>query len=302
MAAVLLTTTASGAELPEYSQSQEYSGERHGGAYVRDVLTGEVKYIPESDNCSDSVEDNEGYLEYTESEKLPQPRMVKNLVAVDDTTIMNYNRHTVHISISTASGKKYQGTGFLIAPNIVVTAAHVIYNEKYGGGYWASGAEITPAKQSDGTAPYGTAESSTLICSGDWISDPQPKNDWGVIVLNSNIGNRAGCFQLNPPALSYLWKEIELTGYIENTQYMADGSISASYSKVLESGNAYVEKGMSGGPCYIRSSTGVCLVIGINVDYLSQDSAGKFHTTTRFRKIDNSLYDKLISYCEEYAI
>lgn len=160
---------------------------------------------------------------------------------------------------------------------------------------------VTPGKQSNGSAPCGTAKAKLGVCGEGWISDFDLDDDWGIIILDSNIGDSAGTFILNSPALSYLWKDVEANGYIGNIQYTSSGSISASKSKTLESLNVYVEKGLSGGPCYIRSNTGVPLVIGIISNYLSPEYNKDLHIKTIFRKIDTSLYNKLKSYCEEYA-
>lgn len=301
MTAVMLTITASAAEFPEYSQDQGLFVIEEGGAFAKDLITGEVSYLPPAGDRPYAGKTVKSEPENAESERIPQAIMPDNRVVINDTTAKPSSRQTVHIKFTGANGQTSIASGCLIAPNLVLTAGHVVYNPAYGGGYWASEAIITPGRQVNGTAPYGTAKSKLLICGGGWMSNYDYDDDWGVIVLDTNIGDRAGWFQLNSPPLSYFGKKIEANGYDGQNPYTAEGTVSASKSKTIESTNIYTQAGMSGGPCYIKSDTGVCLLIGVISLGLSYDKDGILLSHSIFRKIDKSLYNNLISYCEEYA-
>lgn len=139
LAAVMLSASAYGAEVPECTQGQ-FDVEKRGGAVEKDFLTGEVKYVPESDFYSYVDDEDVGYedsssFDSTGSEEQIQSYMSNNLKKITDTTTSIAARQTVHLKISTTNDP-YTATGFLIAPNIVVTAGHNLYNSEYGGGYW----------------------------------------------------------------------------------------------------------------------------------------------------------------------
>ncbi len=84
---------------------------------------------------------------------------------------------------------KRVGTGFLISDNIVVTAGHCVYNQKYG---WATSITVIPGK--DGYSvfndPYGVATSKRLGVSKEWHREGDTAYDWGTIkIVDSLVGN-----------------------------------------------------------------------------------------------------------------
>ncbi len=89
-----------------------------------------------------------------------------------------------------------ESTGSMISPNAVLTAAHSLYNSSKGG--WPIRVEVTPAAYGscylvNPHAPYGTATAREIVISLPFFENGSvPQWDWGVIRLNSNVGNYSG--------------------------------------------------------------------------------------------------------------
>lgn len=65
-------------------------------------------------------------------------------------------RNTVYIQVTAPNGSSYRGTGFMIGPSAVATAAHVVYNTQYGGDNYAESGTVFPARANTST-PYGSS-------------------------------------------------------------------------------------------------------------------------------------------------
>src|SRR5262249_50618952 len=76
----------------------------------------------------------------------------------------------------------WQGTGWLAAPNLVVTAGHCVFMHNQGG--WATGVEIRPARNGD-YLPYEFTSTLALSVAG-WVNDKQPASDYGAFVLSNH--------------------------------------------------------------------------------------------------------------------
>ncbi len=281
LAAVLLSTSAVATEdydsvLPDYLQSDE-----SGGTLNYNVATGEVTYTPASETESYSNE-TEGFSpgydpfanEDDDSENSIQPYMADNRVKVNNPQNDGRCRNTVYIEVTLQSGKVISGSGFMIGPNAVATCGHLVCDDGFGedgkSWSWAKSAKVYPALNT-GTnqAPYGFAYSTNFICGRDWAKNLNFEDDWGIIILDSNIGNKVGWLGLRWQSDSYNGEHIMVNGYpnIKGNSwdmYMCRGTISASYPKLLYSKNAYISQGNSGGPCYIDSNETGYTAIGIS--------------------------------------
>ena len=307
MAAVVISTTCVGRQPVN---ATTIADEGSGGAYAYDCETGEVKYLPDSSVYSHSDE-SEGstpaYSPDTDEEELEddlQTFAKANWDTVDDPARIDTSRCTVHLKIKTQDGY-CAGSGFLIRSNVVVTCGHAVYDKSYdpNNSYWANEIIVTPAANATGnTAPYGTAGVKVYICSTGWINNADENYDWGVLILDSDIGNLTGWHGLHYQSSSYNGTKATAKGYSNGrTQYVTKGTISSTSSKTFASKDMYVQHGMSGGPCYTKIDGYGYLVIGIIINYPSYDPNGIYHEKSVFRKIDKDLYDKLLQFCEEYA-
>src|SRR5208282_3276931 len=111
-------------------------------------------------------------------------------MAVSSTT---FPYDTVVYVTDTLGDETWQGSGVLIAPNEVLTAAHLVYSSSYG---LASNIEVTPGYDA-GDAPFGTATATSvnfmqIVDPNDTITEQQSQNDYALIRLStsfSSIGN-----------------------------------------------------------------------------------------------------------------
>ena len=92
------------------------------------------------------------------------------------------------------NGQRSKGTATMISPNAAVTAAHCLYNSQRGG--WPTQITIFPAVNGSIdflNYPYGSATATEVVISIPYFESGRGAQwDWGVIRLNSNIGNASG--------------------------------------------------------------------------------------------------------------
>ncbi len=122
-----------------------------------------------------------------------------------------------YIKTTYPNGETYDGTATMISSNAALTAAHCLYNSERGG--WATEITVSPAVNGStrGTLnyPYGSAMATEIAISIPRFENSRPEAswDWGVIRLNSNIGNDSGFlgFQCIEPSLEAT--PIMISGY-----------------------------------------------------------------------------------------
>jgi len=126
----------------------------------------------------------------------------------------------------------FDGTGFMYGEDVMATAAHCLYDGRYGG--WAEYIDIFLGQNTSSTSPYGTIRvySSNLNVMSGYINDDnnnQIAGNWeydcGAIKLPSAIGNTVGWFGLDTSVSS--GDTVTVSGYRagQNYQRKHTGSI-----------------------------------------------------------------------------
>lgn len=159
-----------------YAQTQDVNGT--GDYQIYDMLSGETTYhsfkdLPKPENGEASP----GYFPNGCSVEMEEPvYSVKAIVGVDNrfkisTTTDGPYCNTVYLETTYSDGYEGIGSGFVIGPYAVATAAHCLYSEDHGG--YAVSVKVVPAKNGT-TEPYGSetvSSASSLVVSSEFINN-----------------------------------------------------------------------------------------------------------------------------------
>lgn len=172
-------------------------------------------------------------------------------------------RNIVQIVSTFPTGASVTGSGFLISPNVVLTAGHNLHDRRGGG--WATSVSINPARNGL-HFPFGTATWNTLAVGTAWYNTGGRNNgDWGAIRLNQNFHTGTSFFNVND-MLHPTLLNATILGYphfAPGHMYTNSGSISTIQPNFIRTSfsGGY---GYSGGPLFIRSGSWTQL-LGITV-------------------------------------
>lgn len=161
------------------------------------------------------------------------------------------------------------GTAFVWYKDLALTAGHCIYDSEHGG--WATKVTIWPGKKGYGlwNNPYGTAQASQMHISTSFMNNGTASEDWGLLELNSDIGNNCGWrgIAYSEDYSGFLNQNVTLPGYPSSHRYyqhQATGPV-----KITSSTKLYydidTERGQSGSP--IWDSAGYCIGIHVHGTY-----------------------------------
>lgn len=106
----------------------------------------------------------------------------------------------VRILATYNNGETTQGSGVMVGPNSVLTAAHMIYDRQLG---YATEVMIVPAQHGN-TLPFGVSYGSYLYVPPAWQSLEDYHYDFGLVKLNSSLGNSTGWLSLANPSTTSL--------------------------------------------------------------------------------------------------
>lgn len=226
--------------------------------------SGETSTMGISDSVKDYIEEAlESGNEYEEvNPYIPNEYNIStsSIIGTDDRTTVSsttYPYSAVGYMVSTFSdGTTLRGTAFLIAPNVALTAGHMVFDETHG---TASSAVFIPGRDGS-TYPYGSTEVYQFSSTTDWAYNYDDDYDWAVLILTDNIGNDTGWvgFRWYHSYSSCVGLDVEITGYpkyynngttVQYQQYAMTGTITKAtdyrlYYTIDTSG------GNSGGPIW----------------------------------------------------
>ncbi len=327
LAAALLSTSAVASGASEDTCSDGLNESHDNGAYMYDVETGETTYMPpeETEAYSDETEGfSPGYNPYADENNNENNNGDDNSIEpyyldsgrtlVKDPQNLEWCRNTVYIEATYKNFKgeteTVKGSGFMIGPNAVATAGHVVYQRQNIGKFFVGNATIIPAHNSSSNSrPYGVAHATYFYCGSGWANNEDHSDDWGIIELDSNIGNKTGWLGLRWQSASYVNTSTFVNGYpakvngktnVGRDQCFRHGRINTSTkANMLESTNMYASHGDSGGPCYIYSNDTGYTAIGITskVDPIDlSDTEWSDISSVKFRTIDKALFERMVKY------
>ncbi len=128
-----------------------------------------------------------------------------NRERIEDTTTFP-NSAVVYIQFN---GRRHC-SGWLISRDTVVTAGHCVYNPSTQ--KWFHGLQISPGANGQ-ERPFGTAQATQLWTDAQWIAKSDPRQDWGILKLDTPIGDQTGWFGMMWRDWSYDGETTNLRGY-----------------------------------------------------------------------------------------
>lgn len=154
------------------------------------------------------------------------------------------------------------GTAFLVAEDIILTAAHCVFHEEGT----AVEAYFYPAQQNSSDS-YREVYKSRIIgfaFSVDYVGSQEPNQDWAICQIANNRGDTFGWFGLSSSAGVYTGLSLTALGYpknlggsqsvIEGCPYKSTGTVNSILSTMRFKATNYVQQGYSGGPCTIATA------------------------------------------------
>lgn len=97
------------------------------------------------------------------------------------------------LRIKVADGLWARGTGWLVAPNLVITAGHCVHDG--AGGNFFEQVEVFPgaANSAEGpVTPFGSQSSTKLFAAEGWRTNGSTAGDYGAILLDTGFENADG--------------------------------------------------------------------------------------------------------------
>ncbi|MDE6233715.1 MAG: trypsin-like serine protease, partial [Lachnospiraceae bacterium] len=143
------------------------------------------------------------------------------------------------------------GTGFMVGPGIVVTAAHCIYYDTY---------EKWPDQVRVYVKQNGSVENCKYYTPHSWIIPSEyfkhfnRDYDWAILTMRENISEKTGWMGIGYTTDEIINKEITVSGYPGDSKYMGHQCCSKGY---MDWDSAYQIRhtadtlpGQSGGPIF----------------------------------------------------
>lgn len=167
--------------------------------------------------------------------------------------------------ITSSTGAQYIGTGWLVAPRLLLTAGHCVYMSDEGG--WVTQIEVIPGRDAT-NRPFGSAIATDFRSVSGWTRDTDSDYDYGAIILPTGhrFGDQLGWFGYACRTDDYLRNvTLNLSGYpgdggkapnqVDGTQWFASRTV----KDVLERQITYeidTYGGQSGSPVWEMATDG----------------------------------------------
>jgi len=260
----------------DFSFPPDFDDEQRSVTESNDILIYDLKRNQESVLKSDQIENptidrsNAYQGKYASIFSDPNKAIIgtDDRQKVGDPTEFYYSRFVVKLYLKFPFIDA-SATGVMIGPKTVLTAGHCVYwfnTLENGKGYWANSIRVIPALN-DGYTPYGDAWGTVFCTSREWTDNRNPKQDWGIIELDRNIGYHtgwAGMAVVSDPS-KMVGKVVRSFGYPGDKDFgmgmYTDYDLVIGMDDALIDFNIDVLHGQSGSPIYLESDLGVTRAI-----------------------------------------
>lgn len=196
-----------------------------------------------------------------------------------------------------SNGTVLRGTGVILGPDLILTAAHVVYRDDYGG--WASYCRVyseVSGERSNNDDHDG--QSVKMIISASWTEEVlnYPESDWAYMIVDNDIGYEQGWmgFGYSPTYFDnytisgYPGQAPNSSEYNCYDMYTDSGSISYNSDETMFYYTIDTGRCQSGAPLYTPTQ----IVYGVHTGVLNAN-------TNRAVRIQRFLFDYLKANKEE---
>jgi V8-like Glu-specific endopeptidase len=196
------------------------------------------------------------------------------------------------------NGKRYTGSGTMVSPHHVLTAGHNLHSEKDGG--WATSVSFIPGRNED-QQPYGKAKGEILLSPQEWTIDRKRAHDYGMVVLDQDIGKKtgwAGLFVSDDEELEN--KNIYVSGYPGDKGATQLWSMKGKPTRLDSNRISYeidTYPGQSGSGVFMKDKNGHYVLDKNGYYVLGVHTYGGEHENSATR-ITSEKFDKLISWMQ----
>ncbi len=218
-------------------------------------------------------------------------------VRVGNTTVYPW-RCIASLLITASSGAQYVGTGWLVAPRLLLTAGHCVYMTDEGG--WVSQIEVIPGRDA-ANRPYGSAVTSAFRSVTGWTRDENSEYDYGAIMLpeDKRFGDQLGWFGYTAASDDHLSSAVaNLSGYpgdggptgIQGTQWWHSRTLTGNTERQVTYDIDTVG-GQSGAPVWELQSNGGRYGLAIHTYGTSTTNGGT--------RITREVFDNIVRWAGE---
>lgn len=190
----------------------------------------------------------------------PNPT-VRDIIGVDNrtripTSIMNIFPFCSHgvVYCTWPNGQRTYGTGWLFGPNDIATAAHVVYDITLGGA--PSSIRFYPGV--NGPSLGAGYDAKNVSLSAEWQNGENPRYDYAVFEINSNIGDSRGFYGWSSSAS--VNNSVQVMGYPESYELWADTRSVVGVDSSFVYYDVDTTEGESGAPVYNTISQNVIAI------------------------------------------
>lgn len=171
-----------------------------------------------------------------------------------------------HVEAVFPNGAAFSGSGALVGPNDLLTAAHLVYSRENGG--WAVSITVHPgAVLLD--RPFGSAQAIGASAAPGWVLHGNLAHDYALVALDRPIGEETGWLSIGLPDGPQVGLLVESIGYpgdwpsFPSMVHTAGTIDEASGTSLVFLDDLDTYAGASGSPVILTDEAGGARVIGI---------------------------------------
>ena len=215
---------------------------------VHNMSTGQTAYA--DTETTEFVESTEAYIPV--GVEIATPTMPNTVIPPDERIqITNVNAYPycaiVYLELTFGSVTAV-GSGFMVGPNVVLTAGLCVYDGSYG---WATSIKVKAGGNNSSFSSV-TVNSTSIHSVAGWVNQGLADYDYGIITLPTNLGYSTGTFSI-ADSTNYIMnnRTVNVYGYPGDK---AAGTLWYAIGTVLDSTQARIwyntdtAGGQSGGP------------------------------------------------------